>query len=142
MVLLEGASHNDYRSRQAKSRPKLYFKTMENLDMYQKSLASTRGKIEDTVSKINPKKHFNKKLIQLNIGKLSKNHRYVGLRPPLDEKLQKINSSHRDHHLSNTDATTGAPPDALNGTLSSHPQILLDQGHSAGYHIENGDDAN
>ena len=61
---------------------------MENLDVYQRSFIPTKQKVQELVSKIEPRKHFDKKLVQLNVGKLSQNHKYVGLKQPFEEKMK------------------------------------------------------
>ena len=69
---------------------------MENSEPYQKSIASTKNRIRDLVNKVEPSKHFDQNLVQLNIGELSRNHKFVGLKPTLDEQMKMINTSYRD----------------------------------------------
>ena len=98
LISLEGKSKKEvdrhlHQSRQTKSKVKIYFKTMENLEAYQQGCASTKNKIRHLVNYAEPKKEFDKKLVQLNIGKLSKDHKFVGLQPSLEQRMQMINSS-------------------------------------------------
>jgi len=66
---------------------------MESLEVYQKGFVSTKNKIQELVNRVEPRKHFDRRLVQLNIGELSKNHKFVGLKPSFEERVKMINMS-------------------------------------------------